>query len=125
MTNRKPCGDPISSQLLKGLRPKPVFLNPLCAATDFLPWSKLSGIYRYTAVFTVLRLLVPRANKPNMAVIVLTQLMHRGVRELARTNGAYVCFVKRHTTGEDLDRAIQRAVALVGQMLKEDRYRNI
>ncbi|HSS29494.1 MAG TPA: response regulator [Nitrospiraceae bacterium] len=75
--------------------------------------------------FEVLTTLVPRANKPNMAVIVLTQLMHRGVRELARTNGAYVCFVKRHTTGEDLDRAIQRAVALVGQMPKEDRYRNI
>lgn len=33
------------------------------------------------------------------------------------------CFVKQHTTGEDLDKAIQRAVAFVGQMPKEYRYR--
>ena len=70
----------------------------------------------------VLMTLVPRASKPRIAVIVLTQLAHRGLWDLARNNGAYVCFVKRHTTGEDLDRAIQRAVALVGQMPKEDRY---
>ena len=67
--------------------------------------------------------LVPRASKPRIAVIVLTQLAHRGLWDLAKNNGAYVCFVKQHTTGEDLDRAIQRAVALVGQMPKEDRYR--
>ena len=71
----------------------------------------------------VLMTLVPRASKPRIAVIVLTQLTHRGLCALATNNGAYVCFIKRHTTGEDLDRAIQRAVALVGQMSKEDRYR--
>jgi DNA-binding NarL/FixJ family response regulator len=71
----------------------------------------------------VLMTLIPRASKPRIAVIVLTQLTHRGLCELAKNNGAYVCFVKRHTTGEDLDRAIQRAVALVGQMPKEDRCR--
>jgi CheY-like chemotaxis protein len=73
--------------------------------------------------FEVLMDLVPRASRPRIAVIVLTRLMHRGVRELAKNNGAYVCFVKEHTTGNDLDRAIQRAMALVGQMSKEDRYR--
>ena len=73
----------------------------------------------------VLMTLVPRASKPRIAAIVLTQLSYRGIWELAKEHGAYVCFVKRHTTGEDLDRAIQRAVALVGQMPKEDQYRNI
>ena len=72
--------------------------------------------------FEVLMTLVPRASKPRVAVILLTQHTHQGLWELAKKNGAYVCFVKQHTTGEDLDRAIQRAVALVGQMPKEDRY---
>ena len=67
--------------------------------------------------------LVPIPSRPHVAVIVLTQMTQRGVWELAKQNGAYACFVKRHTTGEDLDRAIQRAVAFVGQMLKEDRHR--
>jgi hypothetical protein len=49
----------------------------------------------------------------------------RGVRDLAKENGAYECFVKQHTAGEDLDKAIQRAVAFVGQIPKEDRYRPI
>jgi DNA-binding NarL/FixJ family response regulator len=75
--------------------------------------------------FEVLMTLVPRASKPRIAVIVLTQHTHRGLCELATKNGAYVCLVKQHTTGEDLDRAIQRAVALVGQLPKEDRYRPI
>jgi len=64
----------------------------------------------------VLMTLVPRASKPRIAVIVLTQLSDRGIWELAKEHGAYVCFVKQHTTGEDLDRAIQRAVALVGEL---------
>jgi DNA-binding NarL/FixJ family response regulator len=70
----------------------------------------------------VLKTLVPRASKPRLAVIVLTQLSHRGLWELANENGACVCFIKQHTTGEALDKAIQRAVAFVGQMSKEDRY---
>ena len=64
----------------------------------------------------VLMTLVPRASKPRIAVIVLSQLSDRGIWELAKEHGAYVCFVKQHTTGEDLDRAIQRAVALVGEL---------
>jgi DNA-binding NarL/FixJ family response regulator len=71
----------------------------------------------------VLMTLVPRPSKPRIAVIVLTKLTHRGLWELAKRNGAYVCFVKQQTTGEDLDRAIQRAIGFVGQMPKEERYR--
>lgn len=71
--------------------------------------------------FQVLMDLVPVANRPNVAVIVLTKLTHPGLRELAIQNGASACLVKQDTSGEDLARAIQRAVALVGQMPKEDR----
>ena len=70
--------------------------------------------------FQTLAQLVQNAISPQVAVMVLTQMTHRGIRELATQHGAYDCFVKRHTTGEDLDRAIQRAVAFVRQMPKED-----
>lgn len=56
-------------------------------------------------------------------MIVLTQMTQRGVSDPAKQNGAYTCFVKQYTLGEDLHRAIQRAVAFVGQMPQEDRYR--
>jgi CheY-like chemotaxis protein len=75
--------------------------------------------------FKVLVDLVPIASRPNVAVIVLTNRLQRGLQELARQNGAYACFVKRFMAGEDLDRAIQRAMVFVGQMPKEDRYRPI
>jgi CheY-like chemotaxis protein len=73
--------------------------------------------------FRLLVDLVPIPNRPHVAVIVLTHMAQRGVWELAKQNGAYACFVKRHTTGEDLDRAIQRAVAFVGQTPKKDGHR--
>ena len=69
--------------------------------------------------------LVPIASRPHVAVIVLTQMTQRGVWELAKQNGAYACLAKKFTSGDDLDNAIQRAVAFVGQMPKEDRYRPI
>src|SRR5262245_18446650 len=69
--------------------------------------------------------LVPIASRPQVAVIVLTQMTQRGVWELAKQNGAYACLAKKFTSGDDLDNAIQRAVAFVGQMPKEDRYRPI
>jgi CheY-like chemotaxis protein len=69
--------------------------------------------------------LVPMASKPNVAVVMLTNRLQRGLGEIARQNGAYACFVKQFMSGEDLDRAIQRAMAFVGQMPKEDRrYRS-
>ena len=73
--------------------------------------------------FQTLVNLVPIAHRPQVAVIVLTQITHRGVWELAKQNGAYACLAKKFTSGEDLDKAIQRAVAFVAQMPKEDRYR--
>ena len=73
--------------------------------------------------FKVLVDLVPIASRPNLAVIMLTNRLQRGLREIALQNGAYTCFVKQYMSGEDLDRAIHRAMAFVGQMPKEDRYR--
>ena len=67
--------------------------------------------------------LVPIASRPHVAVVILTHMTHRGVWELAKQNGAYTCLAKKFTSGEDLDKAIRRAVAFVGQMPKEDRYR--
>ena len=67
--------------------------------------------------------LVPMASRPHVAVVILTNCLQRGLGELTRQNGAYACFVKRFMSGEDLDRAIQRAMALVGQLPKKDRYR--
>ena len=75
--------------------------------------------------FEVLMNLVPVASRPHVAVIVLTLMTYRGLWELAKQNGAYVCLAKKFTSGEDLDKAIQRAVAFVGEMPKEDRYRPI
>jgi DNA-binding NarL/FixJ family response regulator len=73
--------------------------------------------------FQTLLRLVPVVSRPRIAVIILTTIPHQSLWELARDNGAYACFYKPHTTGEDLDRAIQRAVSLIGQMPKEDRHR--
>ena len=75
--------------------------------------------------FEVLADLVPLVRKPNIAVIVLTRLAHRGLWDLAKSNGAYVCFYKPHTSSDDLDRALNRAIGFVGQMPKKDRYRPV
>ena len=69
--------------------------------------------------------LVPIASRPNVPVVMLTNRLQRGLGEIARQNGAYACFVKQFMWGEDLHRAIQRAMAYVGWMPKEDRYRLI
>jgi len=69
--------------------------------------------------------LVPIASRPHVAVIVLTLMTNREVWEIAKQNGAYACLAKKFTSGEDLDRAIQRAIAFVGQLPKEDRYRTV
>jgi CheY-like chemotaxis protein len=73
--------------------------------------------------FEVLVDLVPSVRRPNIAVIVLTRLADQGLYALARSNGAYVCFHKPHTSSDDLDRAINRAIGFVGLLPKEDRYR--
>jgi CheY-like chemotaxis protein len=70
--------------------------------------------------FPTLVNLVPIASKPQVPVIVLTQIPYPGVWEVAKENGAYACFHKPRTSGKDLENAIQRAVAFVGQMPRED-----
>ena len=69
--------------------------------------------------------LVPIASRPQVAVVVLTLMTYPGVWGLAKQNGAYTCLAKKFTSGEDLERAYQRAVSLVGLLPKEDRYRPI
>jgi DNA-binding NarL/FixJ family response regulator len=66
--------------------------------------------------FEVLADLVAFPAKPTVPVLVLTLLEHRTVWELAKQYGAYACFHKKHTTGEDLEKAIQRAVEFVAQV---------
>lgn len=70
--------------------------------------------------FQVLIDLIPLARRPNVAVIILTRLSSQPLWELAKKQGAYDCFLKKHTAHEDLDKAIQRAIALVGLIPKED-----
>ena len=88
-----------------------------CVVTD-LALADRSG-------FEILADLVPVSNKPQVAVIVLTRIEHREVKELAKQNGAYACLVKQLTTGEELDHAIQQAVKFVELIPKDDRYRPI
>jgi CheY-like chemotaxis protein len=75
--------------------------------------------------FEVLKNLVPHVSRLPVAVIVLTQFTYGGLRELAKKKGAYDCFIKRHTTVDDLDRAIPQAISFVGQMPRDDRYQLI
>jgi len=72
--------------------------------------------------FELLVHLLPTPSRPNVAVIILTTLANRGLWELATKNGAQACFVKRYTSSEYLDKAIQCSVALMALISKEDRY---
>src|SRR5215210_5429634 len=51
--------------------------------------------------FNVLVDLIPIARRPRIAVLMLTNNMQRGLHRLAMQNGAYACFVKPFTSGED------------------------
>ena len=82
-----------------------------CVVTE-LDLPDLSG-------FEVLMRLNPIVTRPNVPVVALTRLARRGLWDLAKQNGAYVCFFKPHTSSDDLDRAINRAIAFVGQLPKE------
>jgi DNA-binding NarL/FixJ family response regulator len=75
--------------------------------------------------FEVLVQLVPYARRPEVAVIILSRLGPRGLWKLAQTNGAYACLVKKHTTGEILDKVVRSAIGWIGILPKEDRYRPI
>ncbi len=73
--------------------------------------------------FEVLVSLVPLVRRPTVAIVILTRLTHRGVWDLAMRNGAFACLLKEHTSGEALDHVIQSAIAAIGTLSKEDRYR--
>lgn len=74
--------------------------------------------------FEVLVDLVSIASKPTIPVIVLTHSAQRGVKEIVMQNGAHAYLVKQFTSGADLNEAIQRGVAQVRPLPKEDRYRH-
>ena len=63
--------------------------------------------------FHVLLELVPDRQRPPIAVIILTRLVHPSLGEMAKQNGAQAWMVKQHTSPEELDTAIQRAIASV------------
>ena len=73
--------------------------------------------------FKLLIEFVPIASRPNVAVLALTNRTQPGIHEIATQNGAYACFVKKFTAGDDLERAIVRAMACVGRTPKEERHR--
>ena len=77
------------------------------------------------SAFALLLELLPNASRPNVAVIILSHIGYSGLWELAKENGVYACFLKQHMSAEMLDKAIQRAVACVGLLPKEDRHRPI
>ena len=70
--------------------------------------------------FHVLLELVPDRRCPQVPVIVLTHLPHPNLFEMAKHNGAQACLLKQSTSAEQLDCAIQEAIAAV----KAKRSRN-
>ena len=70
--------------------------------------------------FEVLIKLVPRRYRPDMAVIILTRVTLRPMMKLALNNGAQAYLVKSHVSGDDLDRAIRKSMAVTGPNEKRD-----
>jgi CheY-like chemotaxis protein len=63
--------------------------------------------------FHALFALISDRKRPEIAVVVLTHLPHPNLLEMAKNNGAQACLIKQTTSVEDLDNAIQKAVASV------------
>jgi DNA-binding NarL/FixJ family response regulator len=57
--------------------------------------------------------LISDRKRPEIAVVILTHLPHPNLLEMAMHNGAQACLIKQTTSAEDLDNAIQTAVASV------------
>ena len=64
--------------------------------------------------FQALTQLVPRAYYPAPAVIFLSRTTLQPMADLAMKNGAQAYLIKSHISGDDLDRAIRKALAPVG-----------
>ena len=63
--------------------------------------------------------MVPDRNRPQIAVIILTHLPYPNLEEMALHNGAQAYLVKQLTSGDALDKAIQKAVTSVASKLNE------
>ena len=63
--------------------------------------------------FEVLAKLVPRVRHPEIAVIVLTRLPNQFLLDLAIKNGAQAALYKETTSGDILEKSIQKAIATV------------
>ena len=57
--------------------------------------------------------LVPDRERPAVAVIFLTYLVHPILAEMTKHNGAQAWMVKQHTSAEELGTAIQQAISSV------------
>jgi DNA-binding NarL/FixJ family response regulator len=71
--------------------------------------------------FHVLGALVPRVLRPQIPVIILTGLNIPTLPELALKNGALAYLIKSRTSGDDLDKVIHKALAIVPPTRKEPR----
>ena len=63
--------------------------------------------------FYVLFDLIRDRTRPQIAVVILTHLLAPNLLEMAKHNGAQVCLVKQATSAQELENAIQNAVAAV------------
>ena len=63
--------------------------------------------------FFALLELVPDRERPAVAVIILTHLVHPNLAEMAKHNGAQAWLLKKHTSAEELSTAIQQAMSFV------------
>ena len=69
--------------------------------------------------FELLVKLVPRPTRPSIAVIMLSHVTLSSMATLALHSGAQGFLIKSRISGDDLDRAIQKAIAVVGSTRKE------
>lgn len=69
--------------------------------------------------FEILANLCPLASKPAVAIVILTKLVFATLPPLAKSNGAQAYLMKSHTSGDQLDLAIRKAIAAIGPTNKE------
>ena len=60
--------------------------------------------------FQTLVKLIPHSQHPEIAVVILTHLVHPFLSDVASVMGAQAWLVKKYTSAEELDAAIQQAV---------------
>ena len=63
--------------------------------------------------FKTLLELIPNRKRPQVAVVILTHLIHPFLRDMAKDNGAQGWLVKQHTSADELHTTIQQAVTVV------------